>query len=49
MGFGTGAEKLPAAVADYADKVHLGAVCLAMYACFSVIMIKKKSNLSVGY
>lgn len=34
-------------LADYADEVHLGVVCLAMYACFSLIRVK--SHLSVGY
>lgn len=28
-------------LADYADKAHLGVVCLALYACFSVIRVKK--------
>lgn len=37
-------------LADYADKVHLGVVCLAMYAYFLLIMGgKKKSHLSVDY
>lgn len=32
-------------LADYADKMHLGAMCLAMCACFSVIIILKKPSL----
>lgn len=32
-------------LADYTDKVHLGIVCLAMYAYFSVIIEKKKPPL----
>lgn len=34
-------------LADYADKAHLGVVCLATYACFSVIRVKKATSLRV--